>query len=53
MSLIAKISQLVSVYADFRDGSSSAAEVEALEAEVAQLVGELENEVSILRREAL
>ena len=52
MSLIVKINQLVSAYADFRDGSSSAAAVEELEVEVAQMVSELENEISILRKGA-
>ena len=48
MSLIAKINELVSVYGDYKDGIGNGDEVDALEAEVEQLVAALESENAVL-----
>ena len=49
MSLIVQINSLVSAYGDFTSGTGSAEEVDALDAEVAQLVAALESENAVLR----
>jgi hypothetical protein len=48
MSIISKINELVTAYGDYKDGIGSETEVDALEAEVAQLVAALESENAIL-----